>query len=222
MALDSPDRVQPKARPVPDPLPPAAPRLAHSRLEDGYALVIGCALVVQGLLCLRAAGLVTGGVAGIALLLSYVIHWPPGLLFTLLNLPFFALAWGVMGRAFTAKTMLVNLCVLGFSLGAPAVFRIAEIDPLFAALFGGTVIGMGILSLARHHAGVGGTGVVTLWLQRRRGWNPGISQIAIDAGVLALSATVVDAAQLALSAVSAAAMSAVLIVFHRPGRYGGY
>lgn len=199
-----------------------APRLAHTRLEDGYALVIGCAMIVQGLVCLRAAGLVTGGVAGIALLLSYLIHQPPGLLFTALNLPFFVLAWRVMGPGFTAKTMLANVGVLGFSLAAPFVLRIAAIDPLFAALFGGTVIGMGILSLARHQAGVGGTGVVTLWLQRRRGWNAGATQIAIDACVLLISATVVEPGRLFLSALSAAAMSAVLIVFHRPGRYGGY
>jgi hypothetical protein len=49
----------------------------HSPAEDIYALVVGCVLVVLGLVLLRAAGLVTGGVAGIALLVSYVVPPPP-------------------------------------------------------------------------------------------------------------------------------------------------
>ena len=45
----------------------------HSIAEDFYALVIGCILLVIGLVFLKAAGLVTGGIAGIALLLSQAV-----------------------------------------------------------------------------------------------------------------------------------------------------
>jgi uncharacterized membrane-anchored protein YitT (DUF2179 family) len=84
------------------------------------------------------------------------------------------------------------------------------------------MIGMGILSLARHQAGVGGTGVMTLWLQKRRGWNAGAVQLAIDAVILLVSLTLVSPGKVALSTLSAAAISGVLIAFHRPGRYTGY
>lgn len=201
--------------------PPGAP-LRHSLLEDVYALVIGCALIVLGLVCLHKAGLVTGGVAGIALLLSYLVHWPAGLLFTVINIPFLLFALVTMGRTFTLKTLVVSLSITLLSLGAPYVIRLASIDPLFAALFGGTVIGMGVLSLARHQAGVGGTGVMTLWLLKTRGWNAGRSQLAIDAMIMLLSLLAVPAGRVLLSAASAAALSGVLIVFHRPGRYTGH
>jgi len=39
--------------------------IKHTVLEDIYALSIGCSFIVLGLVFLRAAGLVTGGVAGI-------------------------------------------------------------------------------------------------------------------------------------------------------------
>ena len=105
---------------------------------------------------------------------------------------------------------------------ARASIHVVDIHPAFAAVVGGTVIGMGILALARHQAGVGGTGVLTLWLQRTRGWNAGRSQIAIDVVILAISAPVITGTQLAWSALSAAAMSLILIAWHRPGRYIGH
>lgn len=193
--------------------------IAHSVAEDGYALVVGCVLLVLGMVLLHAAGLVTGGIAGVALLLSYLVPAPAGVLFTLINLPFFLFAHRVMGARFAAKTVLVNVGIAAISAVAKAALHVRDVHPMFAALVGGTVIGMGILSLARHDAGVGGTGVVTLWLRRRHGWNPGCTQIAIDVLILAAAIPVINGPKLAWSALSAAAISLVLIAWHRPDRY---
>nr|WP_083671873.1 YitT family protein [Sphingomonas montana] len=192
---------------------------AHSLVEDGYALVVGCILLVLGLVLLHAAGLVTGGIAGVALLLSYLVPLPVGVLFTVINIPFFLFAHRVMGARFAVKTVLVNVGIAAISAVAKLSLTIATVHPMFAALVGGTVIGMGILSLARHDAGVGGTGVVTLWLQRRRGWNAGRTQIAIDVLILAAAIPVVSIDRLGWSALSAAAISLILIAWHRPDRY---
>lgn len=205
---------------------PPAPDLhlgrPHSVAEDGYALAIGCILIGLGLVLLKGAGLVTGGIAGVALLLSYVLPLPAGLLFTLVNLPFFALAQRVLGTRFAIKTVLANLGISAVTMLARGSVTISHVHPAFAALVGGTVIGMGILCLARHQAGVGGTGVVTLWLQRSRGWNAGRTQMALDVVILAAAIPVVRAPQLAWSALSAVAISLMLIAWHRPGRYIGH
>ncbi|KQM13178.1 hypothetical protein ASE73_12025 [Sphingomonas sp. Leaf24] len=203
---------------------PALPHngVPHSRSEDVYAIVVGCVMIALGLALLRAAGLVTGGIAGIALLVSYLVPLPTGVLFTLINIPFFLFAKRAMGTRFMVRTIAVNAGIALFSTMARYGFRIVEVHPAFAAIAGGTVIGMGILALARHDAGVGGTGVVTLWLQRTRGWNAGRTQIAIDLGILATSFAVVAPVQVAWSALSAAAISGILIAWHRPGRYTGY
>jgi uncharacterized membrane-anchored protein YitT (DUF2179 family) len=194
----------------------------HSVAEDAYALAIGCILLVLGLVFLKAAGLVTGGVAGIALLLSYGLPVPAGVLFTLINIPFFLFAHKVMGARFAVKSLLVNLGIAAFSAMARLSIHVVDVHPAFAALVGGTVIGLGILVLARHQAGVGGTGVITLWLQNTRGWNAGRTQIAIDVVILAISFPVISHGQLAWSALSAAAISLILIAWHRPGRYIGH
>jgi len=203
-------------------VPPVPPAIPHSRFEDLYALVVGCILLTLGLTLLHAAGLVTGGIAGVALLVSYLVPLPVGLLFTLINIPFFAFAWRAMGPGFMLKTVAVNAGIAFFSIAMRASLSISVVNPVFAALVGGTVIGMGILALARHGAGVGGTGVVTLWLQKRHGINAGLAQIALDCVILGVSAVVIDARALIWSALSAAAISSVLIAWHRPGRYTGF
>jgi uncharacterized membrane-anchored protein YitT (DUF2179 family) len=202
--------------------PSPQPTTRHSFAEDGYAMMIGSAFIVMGLICLKTAGLVTGGVAGIALLLSYLLHVPAGVLLMVINLPFFALAWPVFGRAFTIKTVIVNAMISALALLAPQLLAIAHIDPLAAALFGGTICGMGVLALARHGAGVGGVGVLAMVLQQRRGWNMGRTQLGCDALILLCALPVIPTRQWLLSVLSAAAIAGVLMVNHRPGRYTGY
>lgn len=194
----------------------------HGRVEDVYALVVGCILLALGLVFLKAAGLVTGGIAGIALLLSYLVSLPPGLLFTIINVPFFVFAYRAMGAGFMWKTIAVNAGLAALSVAMNLGVQIQHISPMFAAIVGGTVIGMGILSLARHGAGVGGTGVLTLWLYKRYGINAGLAQMAFDVVILLASLSVISPLYIAWSAVSALAISGILIAWHRPGRYTGF
>jgi uncharacterized membrane-anchored protein YitT (DUF2179 family) len=104
----------------------------------------------------------------------------------------------------------------------PQWLHVAGIQPVFAAIFGGTLIGMGVLALARHRSSVGGIGVLALWLYERRGINAGKVQIAFDVAIVASAFFVVDPPHLGLSVLSAAALSLVMIAYHRPGRYAGY
>lgn len=198
--------------------------LRHTLLDDIYAILTGCALVVFGLVCLQSADLVTGGTAGLALLLSYVVLLPAGALFALLNAPFFVLARRVMGRAAMIRSIAANLLITIFALFVPFAFRFEEVNSLFAALFGGTMIGVGLLLLARHQVGVGGLGIVALALHKSRGWNAGRTQLIGDSAVLAVAvpALRMNLDQLAMSALSAAAVAGVLTVFHKNGRYTGY
>ncbi|MES2440304.1 MAG: YitT family protein [Verrucomicrobiota bacterium] len=191
-------------------------------LEDIYALAIGCSLIVLGILLLKSTGLVTGGVAGMALLLSYVTHWPVGTLFMLINLPFFIFAYIGMGLAFTIKTIVASAGIMAISAYAPMAVEIKALHPLYGSIFGGSLMGIGILSLARHGAGAGGTGVLCLYLQRLRGINAGKTQMAIDAVVISSALFHLNPGRILYSVLSAAAMSAVMVSYHKPARYLGH
>lgn len=195
--------------------------LAHTLKDDVYGMVLGVMFIAVGLNLLKCAGMITGGIAGIALLLAHVSSLPIGVLFFLANLPFLVFGYVTMGRAFMVKTLIVNVALSAATQAVPLLLTVSYVHPLFSALVGGTFLGMGVLSLARHNASVGGIGVVTLWLQRRTGINAGKSQMALDVLVFALSLLTLPLSLLLWSTLSAFAMNAMLMNWHKPGRYQG-
>nr|WP_246543223.1 YitT family protein [Novosphingobium profundi] len=194
----------------------------HSLFEDVYALFVGTVLLSLGVVILQKAELATGGVAGLALTLSYFTGLPVGLLYAGLTLPMLAVTIRSMGRAFLIKTLIVTFGVFALTALAPSVFTIAHIATPVAALVGGSVIGMGALALARHAAGSGGSGAIVLWLYRTRGWNAGRSQMLFDACVLVFSLVSLNFGAMLWSLLGVAATGGILYVWHRPGRYTGY
>ncbi|WP_038902884.1 YitT family protein [Dickeya zeae] len=195
--------------------------LAHTLKDDVYGLVLGVMFIAIGLNLLKLSGMITGGIAGIALLLSYVVPLSIGVLFILTNIPFMIFCYFSMGRTFTLKTLIVNIALSLATQAVPRLLTINYVHPLFSALVGGTFLGMGILSLARHNASVGGTGVVTLWLYKRFNINAGKSQMLLDMLVFAISLFTMPVSLLLWSALSALAMNAMLMNWHKPGRYRG-
>jgi uncharacterized membrane-anchored protein YitT (DUF2179 family) len=161
----------------------------------------------------------TGGTAGIALVLHYASGWRFGALFFVANLPFYWLAWRRMGRRFTLKTFAAVALLSLLSELLPQWLAIERVNPLFAALAGGLLAGAGFLILFRHRASLGGVNVLVLWLQERLGWRAGYTQLALDLCILLASTPWVDARRLALSVLAAAAMNVALAVNHRPDRY---
>jgi len=193
----------------------------HTLLDDVYGIAVGILFVVMGVLLLQAAGLITGGVAGISLLMSYTTDISVGVLFMLINIPFFLFGYLFMGARFTVKSLIGSVAIMTLLKLLPNALVIGHIDPMVAALGGGTFCGMGILALARHGAGVGGTGIVTLWLQKKYGINAGRTQVAIDAVILLVALAIVKPQLVGWSSLSAIAMSSMVMAWHRPGRYFG-
>ena len=121
--------------------------------------------VAMALMLFNQAGLLVGGTAGVAFLLHYVTGISFGKLFFVVNLPFYWFAWTRMGREFTVKTF---VCVALLSLLTelfPHVMHVDYLNPLFASLLGGLLLGTGCLFLARHRSSLGGATIVSLYMQ---------------------------------------------------------
>lgn len=193
----------------------------HSVIEDVQALLAGTLFVALGLTMYGHAGLITGGVAGAGFVLGYATGLPFGLLFFVLNLPFYWLAWRRLGPAFTLKTFVAVALVSLATWFAPRVVSFDRLHPVVAALAGGVLIGFGLLALLRHRASVGGINILAQYLQERHGLSAGKVQLAID-GVIVLAAVfVLPPERLALSVLGVVAMSGILVMNHKPGRYLG-
>ena len=191
---------------------------AHTLGDDVQAVATAVVLVSLGLSLLNSAGLVTGGTSGLGLLLSYATGLPLGLAIFFVNLPFYVLAWKALGAWFTAKTL---IAVSTLSVAVEVLRHVVSVraDPLYAAVAGGVLIGVGLLVMFRHKASFGGINILALYLQRRRGWAPGALQLVVDVAILATALLLIEPARVAWSLLGAAALNAVLIWNHRPGRY---
>jgi uncharacterized membrane-anchored protein YitT (DUF2179 family) len=197
----------------------APPELAHSALEDVLGILSGVLVASLGLAMYQHAGLLTGGIAGLAFLLHYTTGASFGASFFALNLPFYWLALRRMGWAFTLKTLAAVALLSAVSELLPRVLRFDFLAPLYAAVGGGLLIGMGFLMLFRHRASFGGIGVLAFFLQERHGWRAGAVQLAVDGAILLGALAAMDAARVACSVAGALVMNLVLAVNHRPGRY---
>ncbi|MBQ0931440.1 YitT family protein [Ideonella sp. 4Y16] len=194
----------------------------HTLFDDAQALLIGTLFVSIGLTMFRHLGLMTGGTVGLAFLAHYGSGLPFGPLLFVINLPFYWLAWQRLGPQFTVKTLSAVTLLSGLSELMPQWLGYSTLNPLFAALAGGSLIGTGFIILFRHRASLGGLNTVVLWLQERYGWRAGIVQLSIDAAILLASWPFTDARRLALSVLGAVAMNFALAVNHKPGRYVAY
>lgn len=193
----------------------------HSLFEDAQAILTGALFVAFGITLLKHAGLLTGGTAGLAFLIHYATGWNFGVVFFALNLPFYGLALRTLGRPFMLKTL---AAVGAMSLLAdllPRLVTFSHVDPLFAALMGGFLVGAGLLMLFRHKASLGGINVLAIHLQEQRGWRAGAVQMALDCAIVAAAFAVVEPRLIVLSIVGAIALNLVVAVNHKPGRYLG-
>lgn len=199
----------------------AARPIAHSWLDDAHALVAGSLFVALGLTMFAHAGLLTGGVAGLAFLVSYATGASLALAFFGLSLPFFALAWSRLGAAFTLKSFAAVALVSACTALAPKVVRFELLDPWVAAVLGGFLVGFGLLALLRHRASVGGVNILAQWLQQTKGLSAGKVQMAVDVIVVLAALWLVPPLKVLQSVAGAVAIGAILALNHKPGRYLG-
>ena len=204
-----------RVAPAPVPAPP------HSRVEDVAGLVTGAFVASLGLFALHAGGASTGGTAGLALLLTHAGGWAVSVTLLLVSLPFVGLAIRGKGWAFTARSAAAVALVSSFSFLHQRVLGELSIDPVYAALVGNLLAGVGVLVVFRHRASLGGFNVVALLCQERLGWRAGYVQMAMDLVVVGAFAAVSDLRVALASAAGAVLLNLVIAMNHRPGRYTG-
>jgi len=203
------------------------PATPHSFWEDFFGIATGVVLVSLGLHLLGIARLVTGGTAGLSLLLAQGTGLAFGLLFLLVNLPFFILAIRRKGWVFSVKSAASILAVSGLALVherfLPALPLLEHPSgAIYAALLGNLLAGTGLLILFRHGSSLGGFNIVALIAQEQWGWRAGYVQMVLDLCVVVGALLVAPVSHVLISALGAALLNVVLVLNHRPGRYTGY
>jgi uncharacterized membrane-anchored protein YitT (DUF2179 family) len=133
---------------------------------------LNTSLIVLGILSaglglkgfLLSSRFIDGGVTGVSMLLADVLGWPLSILILVINLPFIALGYRQIGRAFAIKS---TLAIAGLSL-CLAFLKYPDVTPdkLLTAIFGGFFIGAGIGLAIRGGAVLDGTEVAALLISK--------------------------------------------------------
>jgi uncharacterized membrane-anchored protein YitT (DUF2179 family) len=215
--------------PADDPDPTTGPSLVfdrkateHTVAEDILGILTGTFVVSLGLHLLHTAHAVTGGTAGLSLLLGYATGWPFWLLFAVINLPFAVLAVWKKGWDFTIRTVVSIALVSALSVAHERLLRIDDLEPIYGTLAGNLLAGVGLLILFRHRSSLGGINIIALLVQERTGFRAGWTQMGFDVAIVLAALLVVPWQGVVLSAAGAVLLNLVLAMNHRPGRYIGH
>ena len=206
-------------RAAPSPVPPSYVR--HSAIEDVLGILTGAFAASLGLFLLKSSEAVTGGTAGLALLLSYSLPVSFGVIFMAVNAPFFALAVWKKGWNFALRTGAAIGLVSAMSGLHPWALGAMHIDPVYGVLGGNLLAGVGLLILFRHQSSLGGFSILALLLQEKLKWRAGYVQMVLDVAIVLAALAVVAPLMVLLSAAGAVLLNFILALNHRPGRYLG-
>ena len=193
--------------------------VAHTPLEDAQGLFIGCFLSSVGLVFLTQLGFLTGQTAGIALLIAYPMGWSFGLVFSLINLPFYFFAYKRLGLEFTLKSLLCVTSVSVLSDQLPRFIVFQSLNPIVGTLVFGVTVGLGLLACFRHKGSLGGMGVLALVIQDSTGFKAGYTQLLVDVAILAIAMFIFPATVVAYSFFGALVLNGVISFNHRRDRY---
>ncbi|NIY74622.1 YitT family protein [Thalassospira sp. HF15] len=193
--------------------------MAHRPYEDVLALLLGTMVVSLGVTLYSESILVTGSTAGAALLIEHMTGLSFGVIFFVINLPFYWLAFKRMGKAFTIKTFIAVGLVSAFSKLTPMLVEFNNLNPIYAAVAGGALMGIGLLMLFRHRAGLGGVNILALYLQENFNIRAGYFQLAVDLVILICAFLTLPFDKVLLSILGAVILNLIIALNHRPGRY---
>ena len=158
-------------------------------LFDAAAVIAGAVLFSASMnMFLLPAGIVVGGMTGIATIINMFFGVPVGVMIIILNIPLILLNTRYFGKKFFVRTM-VGIAATSVATDFITVFPVTVTDPLLCSLLGGVTMGvsLGIL-LARGYT-TGGTDLVACLLKRKRRKLPtGTLIMASDLVVVGVSA----------------------------------
>lgn len=129
--------------------------------------------------------IVSGGVAGIAMIINYLTTLPVGAMTVILNIPLFIFSWKRLGLRFLIGS-LVGMLSLSFFIDFFSIFNVvATDDALLGAVYGGVLKGLGLGLVASANATTGGMDIVAKFLRRKYQYiNFGTFMLLLDAVVI--------------------------------------
>lgn len=110
--------------------------------------------------------ILSGGVAGVAILLEPFIDIPKEHLISIINTALFLVGYILLGKHFALTTILSTIAYPFFIMLVPKIFPVVELDPIISSIYAGLIGGIGIGIVVRQGASTGGMDIPPLICQK--------------------------------------------------------
>ncbi|MFC0470234.1 YitT family protein [Halalkalibacter kiskunsagensis] len=163
-----------------------------------FLVLVGLFLTSLGLKFLAVHDLTFGGTAGLATILTFVSTWSWGVLFFLVNLPFFWMSFKKLGKWFTISSF---MSIIGISFVRDGLDFIPFFSvPLWlATILAGLCIGFGVTLVLNNGSSLGGIHILALYLDQKWKINRGMSIFVCDLLIIVFAGLLVGWANALLS-----------------------
>jgi len=137
----------------------------NQRVKDYIWMTVGVGLAVAGLnLFLVPNTIAAGGISGIATILYHMFRMPLGLTIAVLNIPLFIFGFRAVGKSFAIRTA---YSLILYSVAAELIPIPAVQDRFLGCVYGGVLVGIGIVLVIRSGGSTGGTDMAAKMLSSR-------------------------------------------------------
>jgi len=181
-------------------------------LKKYTVLFVGTFLVGVGISLFQLPNkIVTGGVGGIATLLYYIFHAPPGLTIIIVNMILLFISLKALGKEFVMNTV-ISVVLLSVFVQILSLFPPITKNGLLASMFGGAIYGLGIGITLAHSSTTGGTDIVARLLQLKLPFLPiGKMLLAVDGTIILASLFVFKTMELAMMGIISVLISTFVV-----------
>ena len=191
----------------------------HSLIEDIVSILIAVIMFTIGTLIFKESGLIASGTTGLSLILTYKTDIGFGTWFSIVNAPFFILAFMRMGLKFTILTIFSIISVSLLMDYSHIAIEIKSYNKFLSAIIGGVIIGLGMLIMFRHRSSMGALSILGMYLQDLKIIKAGKFMLTVDMTIMVISFYLFDIETVLASTLTLIISNGILIMNHKEGRY---
>lgn len=182
--------------------------------EKILLIMLGAAIATFGIHNIHQRVSITeGGVIGLMLLLENWLHISPAYITPVLDVACYLLAARYLGSQFIKMSMISTAFVsIFYKIWECLPFMLPDLTahPLFAALLGGVLVGVGVGLIVRQGGSSGGDDALALVIAHKAGWRLAVAYMFTDFVVLLASLSYIPPLKIAFSLVTVTVSSNVI------------
>lgn len=138
--------------------------------------------------------LITGGTAGLSLLLHYITPFTIGTLMVAVNIPLLVIGIKYLGKMFALRTVITIILI---SIIIDIFIEVLHLEPfvmdtILAALFGGVFIGIGLALVIKGNSSAGGSTIIARIVSSKTEIKPGKVILIIDTLIVLSALFILD------------------------------